>query len=272
MARPAGCWFRRSPMPNWPAIWPTSGKLGAIPADLAGDLLMAIHRHDDGWADWDAGRESTRNRAGRSSSTKCGWPIRLAIWTRSIDLAACRGPIDGIFCGRSFHSPAAAIRFLAQATRREDLAREFLQRQQLSMAGWQAVWQFERDASTAVGSCQQGADAADRGVAYLQLFDADQPLVLLCRAARAAADRADGQQGLDVFAHRQRARLSAGADRALAVSGRIVRAGGQRPGCAASALSLDRRNAGRRGSRSDAASLAQYDDYRRRGQMLREVR
>ena len=59
------------------------------------------------------GRGSIRSRAGRSSSTKCGLADSLPIWTRSIDQAAARQPIHGLFRGRSFHALAAAVRFVA---------------------------------------------------------------------------------------------------------------------------------------------------------------
>jgi hypothetical protein len=131
---------------------------GILPS-LAGDLRTAIHRHDDGWADWDS-RPAVDPLSGQPIEfDEMRLADSLAIWTRSIDLAALRDPILGYFVAGHFTRLLRRFDSWRGDPAREELAREFLTRQDGDMGSWLAATKASRQ-------------EADRGVAYLQFFDA----------------------------------------------------------------------------------------------------
>ena len=145
-------------------VWPLDG----IPEDLAGDLLVATHRHDDGWADWDS-RPGVDPQSGRPIEFD---EMRLAdslpIWTLSIDEAAARRPIQAYFVAGHFTRLLRRFDSWRGDAAREDLARGFLSEQNSNMAVWLAAWQ------NGLGPPPKASrqSAAERGVDGLQFFDA----------------------------------------------------------------------------------------------------
>ena len=157
-------------------VWPLDG----IPEDLAGELLVATHRHDDGWADWDS-RPGVDPQSGRPIEFD---EMRLAdslpIWTLSIDEAAARRPIQAYFVAGHFTRLLRRFDSWRGDAAREDLARGFLTEQNSNMAVWLAAWQNGLGPSPKAS--RQSSGRAWRR--WFAVFRRRQPVVLLCRAAR----------------------------------------------------------------------------------------
>ncbi|HTU26412.1 MAG TPA: DUF3891 family protein [Pirellulales bacterium] len=137
-------------------------------AEVAADLRMAIHRHDDGWSDWDT-RPGIDPKLGRPVNfDEMRLADSLAIWTRSIDEAVARGPLVGYCVAGHFTRLLRRFDSWRRDRALEALAREFLGRQEGNMAHWLVDWQGAKGASID----GMGADVARRGVSYLQFFDA----------------------------------------------------------------------------------------------------
>ncbi len=158
-------------------------RLDGIPEDLAGDLRWAIHRHDDGWADWDS-RPGVDPQSGRPIEFD---EMRLAdslpIWTLSIDEAAARRPIQAYFVAGHFTRLLRRFDSWRGDAAREDLARGFLTEQNSNMELWLAAWQ--NGSSSLPNGARQST--AERGVDGLQFFDAVS--LWFCCAERQAPER-----------------------------------------------------------------------------------
>ncbi len=76
---------------NLADVW----RLDSTMAKLADELRTAIHRHDDGWVEWDAhpGVDPLSGRPVNFDEMRLA--DSLPIWSRSIDHATERGPLLG---------------------------------------------------------------------------------------------------------------------------------------------------------------------------------
>jgi Protein of unknown function (DUF3891) len=138
-------------------------------AGVVGDLRAAVHRHDDGWAEWDA-RPGVDSKSGRPVNfDEMRLADSLSIWGRSIEYATHRGPLLGYFVAGHFTRLLRRFDSWRGDSAREDLAREFLTRQ-------------EADMSESLHRLSADREVAERGVAYLQFFDAVS--LWLCCAER----------------------------------------------------------------------------------------
>jgi Protein of unknown function (DUF3891) len=153
---------------------------GLRPAGVEGNLRTAGHRHDDGWVDWDA-RPGIDSKTGRPTNFD---EMRLAdslpIWTRSILEGAAHGALVGYFVAGHFTRLLRRFDSWRNDPAPELLAHDFLARHDANMARWLA--ERQESEPVAAGTCSELADAARRGVSYLQLFDAIS--LWLCCAER----------------------------------------------------------------------------------------
>jgi Protein of unknown function (DUF3891) len=156
---------------NLADVWRLEGLRPALrPAEVEGDLRTAVHRHDDGWLDWDA-RPGVDPKLGRPVNfDEMRLADSLAIWSRSIVEAAARGPLVGYFVAGHFTRLLRRFNSWRSDPALELLAREFLDRHDAQMARWLVEWQ-ENEPVSAESRSEQ-SDRARRGVSYLQLFDA----------------------------------------------------------------------------------------------------
>jgi len=80
-------------------VW---GGGGFSPLEPADELLWAIYHHDDGWAEWDRDPGTNPSTGVPRQFMEMEPPETLAIWTKSIDAAAARGPLEGYLVAGHF--------------------------------------------------------------------------------------------------------------------------------------------------------------------------
>lgn len=167
-------------------VWRLEGLLPALrPAEIEGNLRTAVHRHDDGWLDWDA-RPGVDPKLGRPTNfDEMRLADSLAIWTRSIVEASARGPLIGYFVAGHFTRLLRRFDSWRKDPALERLAREFFARQDFAMD----CWHQEEAEPVSPDSARELTQRDQRGVSYLQLFDAIS--LWLCCAQRHEPWRAE---------------------------------------------------------------------------------
>jgi hypothetical protein len=175
---------------NLADVWRLEGLLPALrPAEIEGDLRTAVHRHDDGWLDWDA-RPGIDPKEGRPTNfDEMRLADSLAIWTRSIESGAARGPLIGYFVAGHFTRLLWRFDSWRSDPALERLAREFFSRHEGEMERWRR----QEAEPAAPDSEHELADRDRRGISYLQLFDAIS--LWLCCAERREPWRAELSAG-----------------------------------------------------------------------------
>jgi hypothetical protein len=177
---------------NLADVWRLEGLRPALrPAEVEveGDLRTAVHRHDDGWLDWDT-RPGVDAKLGLPVNfDEMRLPDSLSIWSRSIESAAARGPLIGYFVAGHFTRLLRRFNSWRNDPALDVFSREFLTRHDAEMDRW-------RRQEAEPGSPDSGHELADRdrrGVSYLQLFDAIS--LWLCCAERHEPWRAELSAG-----------------------------------------------------------------------------
>lgn len=88
-------------------VW---GNAEVPPLPFADLLVSAIRHHDDGWADWEAAPTQDPATGGPRHFTEMPMPESTAIWTRSIEQAVRRQPLEAIWISKHFSSLAEQVR------------------------------------------------------------------------------------------------------------------------------------------------------------------
>jgi len=138
----------------------------ALPIDIREELVAAVFRHDDGWAEWERAPEVDAKTGRPREFTEMPLPESLAIWSRSIDQSMALGDlapyvISGHFCAlmRRF------THWRDQGPEQVALGEAFLSDQQAKQTVWLDRWRATDPAARTVSLAQQA-------LAWLQLFDA----------------------------------------------------------------------------------------------------
>ncbi|HWA99126.1 MAG TPA: DUF3891 family protein [Pirellulales bacterium] len=166
---------------------------GAEPFDApwpADELLAAVEHHDDGWAEWDAHPGVDPNGGRPRDFTEMRIADSVAIWQRSIDVAAAIGPLAAWVV--SGHFTALLRRTNAWQPTSAAASAEadtFLGRQDAQRAHWLAEWQTADPLRHTVA-------AAERALEFLQFFDA-LSLWLCCGRQRDYRSAAPGGPALE---------------------------------------------------------------------------
>jgi hypothetical protein len=127
-------------------------------------LIHAIRHHDDGWAEWEAAPTVNPETGEPRDFLEMPLADAAAIWTRSINLCACRSPWCGLWVSRHFCHLAES----AREHRRDRIDREaasvFLTAQQELQSRWR-----ERVGSAADRAVSGALERA--GYEWLRWFD-----------------------------------------------------------------------------------------------------
>lgn len=129
------------------------------------EMVAAIGHHDDGWAAWEVAPKVDAQRGRPLDFTETPLTDSLAIWRDSIERAADLGPLAAYMV--SGHFSALLERFSAPWKADPDLtalANHFLDQQRADREKRLAMWR-KLAGETAT------REAADRAVAWLQMFD-----------------------------------------------------------------------------------------------------
>jgi hypothetical protein len=145
-----------------------AGAWGAAPfsrLEPYDELVAAIHRHDDGWADWERRPDVDAQTGQPLDFTEMPQDDSLAIWRGSIQVAAGLGCLAAYVVSGHF---SALLRRALEAradaeTAWTDLAIGFLDEQDTARSQWLAGWLAGgKDCTPAM---------AERALAWLQWFD-----------------------------------------------------------------------------------------------------
>src|ERR1700682_2543090 len=146
-------------------------------AEFRQELRSAVWHHDDGWQTWDAS-PGVDPAAGRPIAfDEMRLSDSLAIWKSSISSATRLGPMCGYFVAGHFMRLLERFDSWRTSELTRPLAMAFLEQQRQHSDELLAAWQRE-DPS------QNSSELAERGVSYVQLFDAIS--LWLCCAERRA--------------------------------------------------------------------------------------
>jgi hypothetical protein len=153
--------------------------LQTLPTDIREELVAAVFRHDDGWAEWEQAPEVDQTSGRPREFTEMPLAESLEIWSRSIDRSATFGDlapymISGHFCAllRRF------THWRKQGPEQVALGETFLNDQPVKQTVWLDRWRAaDPTARTVV--------VANQALAWLQLFDALS--LWLCCAQRKEA-------------------------------------------------------------------------------------
>lgn len=192
-----------------------------LPADVREELIAAVFRHDDGWAEWECTPEVDPKTGRPREFTEMPLPESLAIWSRSIDQSTALGNlapyvISGHFCAlmRRFthwrdHGPEQVV-----------LGETFLSHQCSKQKDWLDRWLAGNPATRTMELAQQA-------LSWLQLFDALS--LWLCCAERKDPQEFEPPTGPKFILHpRSAERISVtpwpleGASLSLELTGRAV--------------------------------------------------
>jgi hypothetical protein len=141
--------------------WGAGGFAALEPHD---ELLWAIFHHDDGWLDWDRSPGVNPDTGVPRQFTEMEPAETLAIWTKSIDAAAARGPLEGYLVAGHF----------CRLGRRGTAGKEhdpqvqpfvrFLDDYEARARTWLALWQVGHEHTRTHAVAEQALD-------QLQFFD-----------------------------------------------------------------------------------------------------
>lgn len=144
------------------------GAAGFPPIEPRDDVLAAIYEHDDGWVEWDQRPDVDPERGRPLDFTEMPLEHSLAIWRTSIRRAAQTGPLPAYAVSGHFTALLRRSQSWRQAdAREEELAREFLEKQDRQQAQWLREWQQAEEDSAS----ERTVEIAQRALALLQMFD-----------------------------------------------------------------------------------------------------
>jgi hypothetical protein len=154
------------------------------------ELLTAIARHDEGWADWDAtpGVDATTGRP--LSFLEMPQSASIEIWQKSISAAEALGPLAAHVVSAHFTTllQNAGSRWSADP-RQFQIARKFLDEYSENRERWLAEWQHPEPT-------RRTRKVVDRALHYLQFFD--MLSLWLCGADRYETETITTPEGTDV--------------------------------------------------------------------------
>jgi hypothetical protein len=154
------------------------------------ELIKAIARHDDGWADWDAAPDVDPSTGRPLSFVEMPLETSIDIWRRSIYLACGLGHLAPHVVSAHFTAllQRASPRW-SQDPRRFQASRQFLDEQSDHRETWLAQWQ--RPNPTV-----RTRKMADQALAYLQFFDGLS--LWLCGAGRSESQTFETPEGSEI--------------------------------------------------------------------------
>lgn len=154
------------------------------------ELLTAISRHDEGWADWDAapGVDPTTGRP--LSFLEMPQSASIEIWQKSINSAEALGPLAAHVVSAHFTTllQNAGTRWSADP-RQFQIARKFLDEHSENRERWLAEWQQPNPT-------RRTRKVVDRALHYLQFFD--MLSLWLCGAERFEPSTFQTPEGAEV--------------------------------------------------------------------------
>jgi hypothetical protein len=154
-------------------------------------LIEAVFHHDDGWAAWEQRPDVDPESGQPLDFTEMPLAAALRIWRESIAAADAFGSWAAWCVSAHFTTLQRRFAKADEPPARRALADEFLAEQDASQARWLADWiHGPRPARQAIA---RNRAAADRALAYLQLFDALS--LWLCCAPRGEPLAIDVPQG-----------------------------------------------------------------------------
>jgi hypothetical protein len=145
-------------------------------------LLASVHRHDDGWRQWEQAPAVDTATGRPLDFTEMPTADALAIWTQSIEGVTPLGPlppwiVSGHFCNLLRHS----IQRGDQGEPDRRLASEFLHAQQARQADWLNAWQKldpHRNTKAVAAVCLQILQSFDWLSLWLCCRERSEPLTL----------------------------------------------------------------------------------------------
>jgi len=154
------------------------------------ELLAAISRHDEGWADWDAEPGVDPNSGRPLSFMEMPQAASLEIWTRSINAAAELGPLAAHVVSAHFTALLQNAGAKWSADPKEfQLSRQFLNEQSEAREVWLATWQ-------APEPTKRTRKVVDRALHFLQFFD--MLSLWLCGAERFEPETVTTPEGTEL--------------------------------------------------------------------------
>ena len=130
-------------------------------------LVPSVRFHDDGWKEWESEPTVDPETGGPRNFTEMPMPEATSIWVRSIEQAAKRNPLDGLWVSKHFTYLAEQIRPSRRSDKTEKFAIDsFLASQKPLRSVWRgkALKQFE-----GIPELEAGIEI---GLKWLQFFDA----------------------------------------------------------------------------------------------------
>lgn len=146
------------------AAW-GSEELGPLP--LPELLVPAILHHDDGWKEWEAEPQVDPVSGGPRHFTEMPMPEATAIWQRSIEQAAKRHAMGGLWVSKHFAHLAMLARPFRRADKTEKAAIDQFVVLQKSVRS-----NLRRAALSMFGDIPELEAAIELGLRWLQFFDA----------------------------------------------------------------------------------------------------
>jgi hypothetical protein len=152
------------------------------PFEARDEMVAAIEHHDDGWSAWEVAPKVDSQTGRPLDFTEAPLTDSLAIWRDSICAAADIGPLAGYMVSGHFSAllERFSSRWSSNATLTK-LANDFLAEQRNEREKWSSMWHKK------AGRVAANRAMADRGVAWLQLFD--WVSLWLCCAERYQAEQ-----------------------------------------------------------------------------------
>ncbi len=137
-----------------------SGMVATQIESVRRELLQAIARHDDGWAQWETSPGLDPERRRPLSFRELPLDENLANWEGSIKSAADVGPLAAWVVSGHF----AALLETSQSDHDRAASAKWLAKTADQRAAWLAEWQ-------ALGPAQHTTQLADEALVWLQTFD-----------------------------------------------------------------------------------------------------
>lgn len=148
------------------------------PLEPRDDLLVAIHRHDDGWRAWEENPQVDREHGRPIAFNEMPLAESVHIWRLSILEGQTRSPLQAYAIAGHFSSLLRGHDSWRKDARTREIGEAFLAWTDQQSADWLAQWCATSSANT--------PELAERAVAFVRLFDA-LSLWFLCAERTAPA-------------------------------------------------------------------------------------
>lgn len=139
---------------------PNDARHAPVVAELRQEMLDAIERHDDGWAEWEAKPTLDAQHGRPLSFQEVPAGEAIEVWSRSIESAAGSGPLAASMVAGHF----VRLAELSQSPKANPRVERWKHQVQQQRADWLQAWAQPDPASRTPA-------AAERAVDWLQLFD-----------------------------------------------------------------------------------------------------